>query len=188
MAGGADDQFTVTWHPFYLDPTLPKTGIPVQERMAQRFGPGRLEAMRERMQRLGEAEGIHFTYDSKIGNTRDAHRLVQLAKTKARADPGAEDRVVSSLFRSYFEEGGDVTSHDMLAAAAERAGLDGAEVRAWLAKDAGGKDVDREVDEAYALGVHGVPHFVINDHFEVGGAQDVQTFLEEFAKAKAAAA
>jgi len=185
VPGGSEDTFTVTWSPFYLDPSLPKRGIPVLERMAQRFGADRLEAMNARMRLMGRAEGIDFTQQGKVGNTRDAHRLVQLAKTKGL---DAQDRVVSELFRSYFEQGGDVTSHEMLVAAAEKAGLDGAEARSWLEGEGGGKEVDAEVEEAYREGIHGVPNFTINDRFKIEGAQDVEAFLEEFIVAKQAAA
>ncbi|CAK7201852.1 hypothetical protein SEUCBS139899_004567 [Sporothrix eucalyptigena] len=183
VPGGADDKFTVSWLPFYLDPTAPKTGIPTKERMAQKFGADRVAALNARMRQMGIAEGINFTQEGKVGNTRDAHRLIQLAKTQGAE---REDAVVNSLFRSYFEEGGDVTSHDDLVKAAERGGIDAATTRAWLddGSDKGGAEVDAEVSEAYQRGVHGVPHFIINDSVEVGGAQDVQTFIAEFLRAK----
>lgn len=171
----------MSWLPFYLDPTAPKTGVPTKERMAQKFGADRVAALNARMRSMGVADGINFTQEGKTGNTRDAHRLIQLAKTQG-ADK--EDSVVSSLFRSYFEEGGDITSHDDLVAAAERAGIDATTVREWLGSDKGGAEVDAEVSEAFQRGVHGVPHFIINDNIEVGGAQDVQTFVGEFLRAK----
>lgn len=97
-----------------------------------------------------------------------------------------ENGVVREVMRGYFEEGADITSHDDLTKAAVRAGLQEEEVRAWLGSDQGGKEVDKEVDEAYQLGVSGVPHVVINDKFEVHGAQEVDAFLEALKKAKAA--
>ena len=183
MPGGSDDRFNVTWLPFYLDPNSPKKGIPINERMAQKFGADRVDALNARMRLMGQAEGINFTYQGKVGNTRDAHRLIQLAKTQG---PERQDAVVSSIFTSYFEEGGDITSLNDLIEAAERGGIDAATTRAWLtdASDKGGAEVDAEVGEAYQRGVHGVPHFVINDKIEIGGAQDVQTFVGEFLRAK----
>ncbi|CAK7222397.1 hypothetical protein SBRCBS47491_004852 [Sporothrix bragantina] len=181
VPGGSDDRFNVTWLPFYLDPTAPKTGIPTKERMAQKFGADRVAALNARMRMMGQAEGINFTQEGKTGNTRDAHRLIQLAKTQGAE---REDAVVNSLFASYFEEGGDITSHDDLIKAAERGGIDAATTRDWLTSDKGGAEVDAEVGEAYQRGVHGVPHFIINDNIEVGGAQDVQAFVGEFLRAK----
>lgn len=184
--GGADDKFTVTWHPFYLDPTLPTVGRPIRELMAKKFGsPERVDAMHERMSTMGRREGINFTFEGKAGNTRDSHRLVQMAKAKG--GDVAQDKVISSLFRAYFEEGADVTSIDALVTAGERAGLDPTEARAWLEQGKGGREVDEEVERAYRKGVHGVPHFIINDEVEISGAQEVGTFLAQLARVKQAA-
>ncbi|KAI1344419.1 DSBA-like thioredoxin domain-containing protein [Xylariaceae sp. FL0016] len=179
--GGSDDTFTISWYPFYLDPTSPKVGMPLMERMAQRFGMDRVEGMQQRLTTIGREEGINFSFSSRIGNTRDSHRLIQLGKTKG---AGVENRVVLELFKSYFEGNGDITSHEMLLAAAQKAGLQGAEVQDWLETGKGGAEVDKEVEEAYALGIHGVPNFTIQGKHVVDGAQDVQVFLQEFARIK----
>ena len=184
VAGGAEDTFNITWHPFYLDPTAPAAGIPLRERMAQRFGAEAFAGMTARLATLGRAEGIEFRFDSRTGNTRDSHRLVQLGK--ARGGARGQDDVVSALFRLYFENDGDITSRDALVGAAAAAGLDPADARDWLDTGKGGAEVDREVEEAYAQGIHGVPNFTINEKYTVDGAQDAQVFLQYFAKIKAA--
>ncbi|KAL1843583.1 hypothetical protein VTJ49DRAFT_866 [Mycothermus thermophilus] len=181
IPGGANDTFTISWHPFYLDPSLPKTGIDRDVHLARKFGPERLAVVTAHLKQLGEAEGIHFSLKGKIGNTRDAHRLVQLAKTKSNE---AENRVISVLFKSHFEEDADITSHDVLAAIGEKAGLDKTEVAEWLSQGSGGQEVDREVEEAYRKGISGVPNFTINDRYEVQGAQDVEGFLDVFSRVK----
>lgn len=175
--GAKDDTFNVTWSPFYLDPTAPKKGIPLLERLASRFGPDRIEGLQGHLSQVGQAEGINFKFDSRTGNTRDSHRVAELARTKG---PETQSRVVAEIMRSYFENSGDITSWDDLVAAAERGGLDGSEVRTWLAEGKGGEEVDREVQQAVALGVSGVPHFIIQDKYQVGGAQDPDTFLQQF--------
>lgn len=108
---------------------------------------------------------------------------MQLGKTKGN---DVENKVVKEVMRMYFEEGGDITKEDDLVKAATRAGLAEEEARGWLRSENGGKEVDEEVQEAYKLGVRGVPHVVINDKFEVHGAEDVSVFLDALKKAKAA--
>ncbi|KAK2058006.1 DSBA-like thioredoxin domain-containing protein [Colletotrichum caudatum] len=179
--GGKDDTFDVTWSAYYLDPTAPPKGVPVNERMAERFGAERLHAMHERMKQMGAAEGVNFTFEGKVGHTRDAHRTIQLAKSKG-AD--VQNAVVDSIMKSYFEEGGDITSWDMIADAAARGGLERDEVRKWLEEGKGGQEVDDQVESAYRAGVRGVPHFVINDKYEVGGAQEAGEFLRQIVAAK----
>lgn len=181
VAGGANDTFTVTWHPFYLDPSLPKVGIDREAHLARKFGPERMALVTAHLKKAGEAEGIKFSLKGKLGNTRDAHRLVQLAKTKSNE---AENRLMSTLFKVHFEEDGDITSHDVLVSVGEQAGLDKAEVTDWLKSGKGGEEVDREVQEAYAKGIHGVPNFTINGQHQVEGAQDVETFVEVFSRIK----
>lgn len=149
--------------------------------MVQRFGPQRLAALQQRLKSMGREEGINFGFSGKVGNTRDSHRLIQFGKTKGEE---VENRVVLELFKSYFEGDGDITSHDTLIEAAVKAGLDKAEVKDWLDTDKGGNEVDKEVQEAYAKDIHGVPHFTIQGKYEVDGAQDTQAFLEAFANVK----
>ncbi len=148
----------------------------------KRFGAQMYQTIKERLALVGREEGIAFGFESRTGDTRDSHRLIQLGKAKG---GDAQDRVVARLFRLYFEEDGDITSRDALAAAAADAGLDRAEAADWLDAGRGGAEVDAEVEEAYARGIHGVPHFTINGRYEVEGAQDPQVFLEHFAKIKA---
>lgn len=136
------------------------------------------------LKRFGEAEGINFSFKARIGNTRDAHRLVQLAKTKSNE---LENSVISALFKLHFEEDGDITSHDVLIAAGEKGGLDKAEVESWLDEGRGGPEVDKEVEEAYRDGVSGVPNFTINGKYRVEGAQDPEKLVEVLKRIKASA-
>jgi predicted DsbA family dithiol-disulfide isomerase len=99
-----------------------------------------------------------------------------------------ETRVVEELFASYFEQEGDITSHEVLKAAAVRAGLQAAEVDDWLASDKGGKAVDEEVAEAQMNQISGVHNFTIKGKYEVGGAQDPEVFVRLFEKIKSAEA
>jgi predicted DsbA family dithiol-disulfide isomerase len=133
------------------------------------------------MRAMGRGDGIDFTSQGLVGNTRDAHRLVQLAKTKSLT---VQDKVMEQLFLSYFENGGDVTSHDMLVAAAEKGGLDPAEAKEWLARDSGGPEVDKEVSQSYGEGISGVPNFTIDGKYQINGAQDVTVFLQQLVAAK----
>lgn len=155
------------------------------ERMAQKFGADRNEAITKRLTLMGQGEGICFSFEGKMGNTRDAHRLVQLARVKdGQGKSEVQEALMAALMRGYFEEGGDITSHDMLVDAAVKAGIEKGEAETWLEEGKGGDEVDREVEWAYAKGIRGVPHFIINDKYEVGGAQDVEAFLGEFARAR----
>lgn len=161
------------------------TGIDKQKYFQAKYGEERAELIFERLSQAGREVGINFDFGGKTGNTRDSHRLIQLAKSKS---PALETRTVEELFAAYFEQQGDITDHAVLKAAAVRAGFQEAEVDDWLASDKGGKAVDEEVAEAQKNQISGVPNFTIQGKYEVGGAQDPEVFVRLFEKIKAAEA
>ncbi|OCK83712.1 thioredoxin-like protein [Lepidopterella palustris CBS 459.81] len=177
----SNDTFSTTWHPFYLQPDSPKTGIDKHEYFLSRFGEARTRMMNQKLAQLGQSDGIDFKFGGKIGNTRDSHRLIQLGKTKS---PAVQTRVVEELFAAYFENEKDITSQDVLVEAGTKAGLDAAEVREWLASGKGGPEVDREVQDAYEQNISGVPNFTIQGKFEVNGAQEPAAFVQLFERIK----
>ena len=177
----SNDIFETTWLPFYLNPQAPKTGIDKREYYESKFGDAKASMIFDRLTAVGKDVGIDFSFGGKTGSTRDAHRLAQLAKAKG---TDVQKRVVEELFAAYFENEKDITSHDVLREAAVKAGLDEGEVKAWLESDKGGPEVDKEVMEAQMRGVSGVPNFVLQDKYEIGGAQDAEAFVSCFEKLK----
>ncbi|KAF2760007.1 DSBA oxidoreductase [Pseudovirgaria hyperparasitica] len=166
--------FSTTWAPFFLNPAAPKESVDKQAMYESKFGVARARMMQERLSSIGASLGINFKYGGRVGNTRDSHRLVQLGKEKGAA---VQTRVVEELFAAYFENERDLTDHAVLQAAGERAGLDAEEVRAWLASDQGGERVDREAREAReGEEVTGVPYFVFQGKYAIGGAEEPETF------------
>jgi predicted DsbA family dithiol-disulfide isomerase len=147
-----------------------------------KFSEERAAMIFERLTQVGKDTGINFKFGGKTGNTRDSHRLIQLGKSKS---PAVQTRVVEELFSAYFENEGDITSHEVLTEAAVKAGLEEKEVKEWLASDKGGKAVDEEVEQAQLNQISGVPNFTIQGKYEVGGAQDPGVFLSLFQRIKA---
>ncbi|OKL55326.1 hypothetical protein UA08_09367 [Talaromyces atroroseus] len=172
------DTFTRTWKPFYVKPHSPEKGVPVLPNLRKQYGTMMANMMTERVRSIGADAGINFKFEGKTGRTRDAHRLIQLGKTKS---PEMQTRVVEELFASYWEGEADITSHEDLTKAGVKAGLDEAEVKEWLANDRGGKEVDAEAGMAR---VNGVPNYRVGK-YTVSGAQDPGAFLKIFHKIKA---
>ena len=134
--------------------------------------------MAERVRSIGMDMGINFRFEGKTGRTRDAHRLIQLGKTKS---PEMQTQVVEELFKSYWEGQADITSHKDLTEAGVKAGLDEAEVKEWLASDEGGREVDAEAGMAR---VNGVPNYMVGK-YSLSGSQEQGAFLKIFHKIKA---
>lgn len=177
------DTFTTTWSPFYLNPDAPKQSVDKQQMYESKFGAQRTQMMQIRLAQIGKSVGIDFAYGGKTGNTRDSHRVIQLAKTKGE---GMQTRVVERLFNAYFESEKDITDHAVLLKAAVEGGLDEAETKEWLESDKGGPQVDKEVSAAQRNFISGVPNFTINGKYEVQGAEEPAAFLDIFHQIKAA--
>ncbi|KAM4064546.1 DSBA-like thioredoxin domain-containing protein [Hirsutella rhossiliensis] len=184
VPGGSSSTFTIRWHAYLLDRNPPAKSMSVLDAAAGRFGAHRLPAKQARMAQLGAQEGLDYTFAGRIGASRDSHRMVQLGVTKGL---DVADRLMGAIMGMFFEEGADITSWDDLETAAARVGIDRDEARRWLEDGEGGEQVDREVAEAYRMGLNGVPKFIINGAYEVDGAEDVSGFLAQLVAAKDAA-
>ena len=161
------------WHPYLLNPDLPRRGVPWADFAAQKFGGAdRARAMFGRVVEAGAAAGIAFDFERMpvAPNTRDAHRLIVAAGD--RAFP-----LVDRLFRAYFEEAADVTDPDVLTALAVEAGMDAGDARRVVTTDAHAADVDRSVEVARRSGVQGVPLYLVGGRFALSGAQPVEVFV-----------
>ncbi|GAB7350978.1 hypothetical protein MBLNU459_g1475t1 [Dothideomycetes sp. NU459] len=176
------DTFTTTWAPFYLNPDAPKQSVDKQQMYERKFGAQRTQMMQVRLAQIGKQVGIDFAFGGRTGNTRDSHRLIQLAKTKGER---AQTRVVEQLFKAYFETERDITDHRVLLEAAVAGGLDETEAKQWLDSDKGGPEVDREVSSAQRKFISGVPNFTVNGKYEVQGAEEPAAFLDIFQRIKA---
>lgn len=176
------DSFSVKWHPFYLNPDASKVGVDKGQMMDAKFGPERAAMIFQRLQAVGKNVGINFSPGGKTGNTRDSHRVIEMAGHKSEQ---VQTKVVENLFAAYFENEKDITSHEVLKAAATKAGIEAEEVDGWLKSNDGGDRVDQEVIEAQMQGISGVPNFTFQGKYELGGAQDPEAFLQVFEKVKA---
>lgn len=167
---GGDVQ--VRWRPFQLDPAAPATARPAVEVLAEKFGgPEQVAAAHDRLRALTAAEGLPFAPEKALSiNTRDAHRVIELAEPA-----GVQDAVVERFFRAQHAEGRDLADHDTLAELAGEAGLDSAAVRDLLATDQGVAEVEEQGARARALGISGVPFFLFEGRWGVSGAQSAET-------------
>ena len=176
---------TLRWHPFQLNPDLPRTGIDRQSYLNAKFGgPSRAEPIYERVREAGREIGLALAFDriERQPNTLDAHRLIAWAQ---RENPARADDLVERLFHAYFVEGAFVGDADTLAALAADAGYDHDGAAAMLASDALRDDVAAADERARSLGIQGVPFFVFDGRVAVSGAHEPATLLDAIAKARA---
>ena len=173
----------IAWLPFQLNPDMPAGGMPRAEYRRAKFGS--LERSRQLDARIaagGRGEGIAFALEriERTPNTFAAHQLIDLAQ-----EVGAGGAVVDALFRAYFEEARDVGDRGVLLGIAEAAGLARAQVEARWADAAAARRVADLEDGMKALGISGVPTFILARKFGVSGAQPPEALAEALREAAA---
>lgn len=167
---------TLQWRPFQLQPDLPPEGRDFRSVLENKFGDwGRAQQMFDRIRRMGREEGLTFDFDAidVAPNTADAHRLVLWAQ-----DRSAGDEMATTLFRTYFSEGRNVSDQSVLVDCAAEAGLDEDAARTVLAGDEYGDEVRASQQQAQRRGITGVPCYVFGDQHAVVGAQSVDALTE----------
>lgn len=171
-------EVVVRWHPFQLNPQIPREGIERRAYRTAKFGSWeRSLELDAKLVAVGAGEGITFAFDKieRTPNTLDAHRLIRLA-----GEQGVQDMVVEALFKAYFTEGRDISHRGTLLAVVAGAGLERERAEAELTSEAGLAAIRAEEAEARRLGVQGVPFFVINGELALSGAQPPEAFLAAF--------
>lgn len=87
--------------------------------------------------------------------------------------------------RAYFCEGRAISDHGELIKLGVEAGLDGQEVASVLQGHDYADEVRADEQDARALGVTGVPFFLIDGQLAVGGAQPPEVLLGALQKLRA---
>jgi predicted DsbA family dithiol-disulfide isomerase len=174
------DQVEVEWRSFELDPHTDSVraageGPDHTDVLASKYGMSRAqaEAAIDNVTRAAAAEGLDFHLDVSLrSNTFDAHRVIHLAAAR-----GVQGAVKERLMRAYFTEGEPVGDRDTLVRLAAEAGLDPADVEQVLDTDEHTEAVRADEAEARALGITGVPFFVVDRKYGVSGAQPADQLL-----------
>lgn len=178
-----DHPFTIEWHPFQLNPDMPREGADRKSYLEQRLGgPARAAAAYANVLEHAKAAGVTLNLEAmaRIPNTLDAHRLIHWAGLE-----GAQTRVVSALFRAYWQEGRDIGNAEVLCDIADGAGLDAAMVARLLASDADIDDIRARDANARRQGVTGVPTFIVGRRHAVSGAQPPELWDRVIAEIRA---
>ena len=178
VAAGDGVDLELVHHAFQLDPG--RSGSePTRDALRKRYG-GDPDAMMARAEHAAHAEGLPGVRlaQTVACNTRDGHRVAALARRH-----GRQDEAVLRLMRAHFEEGADLGDRATLVRLAGEAGLDPGQVAALLETGELQDEVQADLDQARALGIQGVPFFVVDSRFAFSGAQPDEVFREAFRRA-----
>lgn len=163
----------MTWLPFDLHPEYPPTGIPRTE-LAARYG----DALHARLERSFAAAGLVYNPPPEVvPNTMRALCVTELAR-----DRGVHRAVHDRLMRAYWEEGRDIGDPAELTALALQAGLTEDEAAEAMASPTYRDRVAGLTAQAHAIGVSGVPAFLLDRRLLVLGAQPRAVFEQALAQ------
>jgi len=171
------DEVEVVWRSFELDPRAERESTQDMHTMlAKKLGGDRARAQAMNAHVTNQAAAVALAYDldhAHPTNSFDAHRLIHLA-----ADHDLQDAAEERLFAAYFTEARHIGQPEKLQEIGTEIGLDGQEIADVLAGDAYTEAVRADEAEARALGINGVPFFVIDRKYGISGAQPSEVFLE----------
>ncbi|MEO6170417.1 MAG: DsbA family oxidoreductase [Lysobacter sp.] len=165
----------IRWHPFELNPDMPREGQDMREHLAEKYGSTReqSEASRATLTQAGADLGFEFRYaeDMRMHNTFNVHQLLHWADQQNRRHD-----LKMAFFAAHFTDGRDLSDDAVLADVAAEIGLDRSEALTVLADQRFATEV-REAEQFWIKqGIQGVPAVIFNQQHLVSGAQGIDNF------------
>lgn len=166
------------FQPFELNPHMPPEGQDAGEHLTQKYGstPAQQAQIRETIRQRGAEVGFTFKAEGRgrVWNTFDAHRLLHWAETEGQ--PGQQYALKKALLDACHGRADNMSSPEVLVAAAESAGLDVERARGILASDEFAAEVREREQFWTSHGIHSVPAVIINDRHLISGGQPAAVF------------
>jgi len=172
----------IIWKSYQLSPemkTIPGKSIHQYLSEHKRISLSEATAMNSQVAGWAMQVGLQYHFDKAIpANTFRAHRFSHLAKQH-----GVQNEAEEKLFSAYFTEGKNIDDLETLVQIGTEIGMEASSVKEVLESDKYADAVRSDIQEAYSLGLRGVPFFVFDRKYSVSGAQDSKVFLTTLEKA-----
>ena len=163
------------FQPFELSPEIPPEGRSLMEHLTHAYGAPAEQMAASRADIRDRAAALGFTMamseDARLYNTFDARRLLHWARIE-----GRQLALKHALFEAYHTRDESPADQDILVAAAEKAGLDGAAAREILETGRFEEDVRQAQYLWQTRGVTGVPAAIVNSRYLISGAQPADAY------------
>ena len=152
---------SVEWLPFDLHPEYPQQGVPRDPERAARAAA------------LFASHGLVYNPPPVSPRSLDAQRLGEHARAQ-----GLYAAYFERTMDAYWAEAQDIGDHDVLRALADEIGVEGAD--GVLASDRYADVVVGSTAEAHAIGIDGIPAFLLDRRLLVLGAHPRDIFERAF--------
>ena len=171
------DKVEVVWHPFELNPTMPKEGKNADKYLMAKLGLNeeQLKLKRKSVTKTGEESGFDFNYfrEMRKPNTFNAHILLDYAK-----EFNKQTELKVRLQEAYFGEGKNIGNKDVLYAELKTVGLNADEAILRLDNEQSIERVKKEEKYWKDRGVYGVPTMVFDNKIIRRGANQVDVYKQ----------
>lgn len=176
------DQVQIEWKSFLLNPdmvTNPSKSTLEYLSETKGWSIAQAKQVSQQVVEMAAGEGLVYHMDKTVvANAKNAHRLLQLAKT---LDKGGEMK--ERLLRAYFTEGENIDDQKTLIRLAKEVGLSESRVNDCLDSNEFADKVEQDIYESRQIGVQGVPFFVLDRKYGISGAQPKEAFEQTIRKA-----
>ncbi|MFS4583291.1 DsbA family oxidoreductase [Phaeobacter sp. C3_T13_0] len=193
LAEVVDHPFVIEWHPFQLNPEMPREGMDRRAYLEGKFGgkDGAVKAYAPVVEHASTA-GLQINFEAMVRtpNTLDAHRLIHWAGIERK-----QGEVVDALFDAYFVKAKDIGNAEILADIAASVGMDRDVTLRLLSGETDADEIRNRDAHSRKMGISSVPTFVVANQHAVPGAQqpelwkqviaDIQTQLQADEETKA---
>ncbi len=176
------DKIEVEWKSFLLNPDMVSDPNKKNVEYLAEIKGWSIEQAKQITQQvvdMAAQEGLEYNMDmAVVANPKDAHRVLQYAKTQ-----GQGDAMKERFLKAYFTEGKNIADFDTITALAVEVGLDANKVKAVLESGEYADKIQYDIYESQQLGVRGVPFFVLDGKYGISGAQHPDVFKDTLDKA-----
>ena len=167
----------IHWQPFELAPHLPSGGENLRTFLTTKFQASeeQIIAMQREYQQTAAAEGVEFNYraDSRRYNTFNAHQLLHWASSSDR-----QTALKQALFNANFRDNLAIDDSAVLAELAAGVGLDGQQAKLVIEQQRFADEVRKTQRQWQQLGVNSVPCFIVNQRYQLSGAQSPENLAQ----------
>jgi len=170
--------FTVNFLPYQLYPAATQEGEDKYEWYKKsRYGDSeeKMKMYTTLMTAYGVSAGINYKFGGTVANTLQAHRVIQHFQEKLGAETA--NKIVDTLYRSYFEEERHPSSPETLLDACKEAGVKEEEAKNFIEDENEGlQETKGLIQEQAGNGVDSVPFIVFEGRrrdITIQGANEV---------------
>ena len=180
LAANPDHPFTIEWHPFQLNPSMPAEGMDRRAYLEGKFGSKAAAVeVYGNIERQAQALGlpINFAAMQRTPNTINAHRLIHWAGLEQK-----QQLLIDALFDAYFCNGIDIGDLGALRDIAIKAGLQRDVTTQLLNSDSDISMIKERDSHSRKMGVNAVPTFIVANQHAVPGSQTPEVWASIIAE------